>query len=286
MRQTAIRCRCLIYEHQLNVEGRLIAALSTSASVPDNPLLCLHGWLDNAASFIPMMQAAPSLPWLAIDWPGHGGSAHREGHYHLVDYVDDLYGVQRLFDSKLSIVGHSLGGLVASIYAGSFPEKVRRLVSIEAVGPMAWPAESAPQILRKAMISRRKQAVTKRCYHSIVDAVAARMAAQACLPREAAELLVERNLIKDGGRWYWRSDPKLRTLSPLRITSEQAEAWVRAIRCPTLIIEGQSGFQEVKLAIHERLGWFADARHKQLVGGHHLHMERGGDTVELIRDFV
>jgi len=63
------------------------------------PVLCLHGYLDNAASFLPLMQQIMQESDLllnrriiALDWPGHGHSDHRsEGaHYHFFDYVSDL----------------------------------------------------------------------------------------------------------------------------------------------------------------------------------------------------
>jgi pimeloyl-ACP methyl ester carboxylesterase len=271
----------------LQFEGREIAAISTRKELPDNPLLCLHGWLDNAASFQPLMLSAPELPWLAIDWPGHGFSPHRASPYHLVEYVDDLYGLQRAYQwPQLVLIGHSLGGMVASIYAGSFPEKISELVLIEAVGPMAWAGDEAPDILRKALISRRKQQAAMNCYSDFKEAVAARRAAQSCLPQAAAELLVKRNLVKQKGRWFWRSDPKLRTLSPLRMTSEQAVAWCRSIQSPTLIVEGINGYPMVKQAIAERLMLFKEAKHVVLSGGHHLHMTHTEELVNLLKKLI
>ena len=69
----------------------------------DGPLcLCLHGWLDNANSFLPLAEKLPQLQLVAIDLPGHGQSDHRspDAHYHFLDWVDDV--VQLLHLLQLS----------------------------------------------------------------------------------------------------------------------------------------------------------------------------------------
>ncbi|GAA5219314.1 alpha/beta fold hydrolase [Corallincola platygyrae] len=277
----------MMHEHLLDVEGRSIAALSTHKALPSQPILCFHGWLDNAASFIPLMQAAPELPWLAIDWPGHGHSYHKQEQYHFVDYVDEVYALYQLFGNQpLNLVGHSLGGLAAAMFAGSFPDKVKHLVSIEAVGPMAWAPETAPEILRKAILSRRRQPRAVSSYQTEQEAIEARVAAQPCLPEAAAKLLVTRNLEQKDSGWHWRSDPKLRTLSPLRVTPAQAEAWVRAVSAPTLVVEGVSGYEMVKQAISERRSWFQTLTLERIGGGHHPHMESADRLATLVRAFL
>ena len=69
-------------------EGKF-AGLSQQDSSPYR-LLCVHGWLDNAASFVPLLQAMPEQDAIAVDWAGHGKSKPRGAYYHFIDYVDDL----------------------------------------------------------------------------------------------------------------------------------------------------------------------------------------------------
>ncbi|NVK25415.1 MAG: hypothetical protein HWE10_10850, partial [Gammaproteobacteria bacterium] len=62
---------------QLALPQGNIAALQNEPKDGQEPVLALHGWLDNAASFIPLIQNIPTVNWTAIDLPGHGASFHR-----------------------------------------------------------------------------------------------------------------------------------------------------------------------------------------------------------------
>lgn len=271
--------------------GRLqLAALSTGDwSAEHPPVLCLHGWLDNAASFIPLMQQLPDTPMLAIDWPGHGHSQHlgTDSHYHFVDYVGDLF---ELINSqgwdRIHLLGHSMGGLIASVFAGTFPDKVRSLMMIEACGPMSWPEQEAPQILKKAVISRRKLADKQLTQHpSLAAAIAARRAA-GDLDDASARLLVERGIQASEQGFVWRSDPRLRTFSALRMTEGQAHAFVDATTAPALVVYGTEGFQMVRQAVQQRAGLYAQLELAELAGGHHLHMSHAANVAKTLRNFL
>lgn len=280
----------LLKEHQLSCGRLRLAALSNCDWTPDKPpVICLHGWLDNAASFVPLMRALPHVPFLAIDWPGHGHSHHlgADSHYHFVDYVGDLYELITAQGwDKVDIVGHSMGGLVASVFAGTFPEKLNRLAMIEACGPMSWPDREAPQILRKAVISRRKLADKQLTEHAtLASAVAARQAA-GDLGEESARLLVERGLKQRGERFVWRSDPRLRTFSALRMTEQQAQAFIQATTASVLVIHGDTGFDMVKQAIAQRSKDYQLFQLSELEGGHHLHMDNAEKVGQRLADFL
>jgi pimeloyl-ACP methyl ester carboxylesterase len=119
------------------------------------PVLGLHGWLDNAATFDRMGPhlAAAGIRLVSIDFPGHGMSTHRspDAVYHFTDYVYYALAVARKLGWKrFSILGHSLGAAIGIALAGTYPESVLRVVSVEALGLISKPAHAAPQTLRYA----------------------------------------------------------------------------------------------------------------------------------------
>src|SRR5579875_3291993 len=106
------------------------------------PLLALHGWLDNAASFgaiAPRLAACRRV--IAPDLPGHGHSAHLPAgaiRYHVVDQVDHvLDAADALGLASFDLLGHSLGAGIASLIAAALPARVGKLALIEGLGPLA-----------------------------------------------------------------------------------------------------------------------------------------------------
>lgn len=127
------------------------------------PVIMLHGWLDNSLTF---SQIGPELAQVsslyAVDMAGHGHSGHRPPgqSYQLMEYVADIAELIETYfcgsdqGGKVDIVGHSLGGIVGSLYAAAFPERVRKLVMIDSLGALSRPiSETIPQ-LRKSINKR------------------------------------------------------------------------------------------------------------------------------------
>lgn len=251
-------------------------------------VIALHGWLDNAASFIPLAEYLSEFHIIAIDFAGHGKSDHRApgAHYHLMDNVQDL---QELLTSlqldKVSLLGHSMGGIIASVYASCFPEKVNRLAVIESFGPLTMEADSSPEQLRKSIESRiAMQHKTPRHPDSLESAVKARLMAGYMKP-ESAQLLMERNLAQASEGWRWRTDPGLRTLSSLRLTEAQANAFITNVQCPWLTILGSQGFEKLKVNLNKRQSLVQQLSVETCEGGHHLHMDNPQSVAEKISTF-
>ena len=258
---------------------------------PGGPrLLCLHGWLDNAASFLPLAPHLAGFDLVALDLPGHGASAHRAPGYDyaFVDWVHDaLDAMDALGWDRADWLGHSMGGAIAASVAAAAPARVRRLALVEALGPVAAEAQGAGKRLRDAVAARR--ALTGKPPRLIPDldtAVAARLAASRMTP-EAARLIVERNLRPIEGGYAWRSDPRLTLPSHLRLTEETVQSLLRAIEAPVLVIAADPAppyfTPDVRAA---RLACLADGRVEVIPGGHHLHMEQPARVAAPLLDFL
>ena len=266
-------------------DGRHIVLLDNDQQ--GKPLLiALHGWLDNGASFLPLAPHLAEFHLICVDLPGHGHSDHKSTPYVFVDWLDDLYQLSQAAGwSRFMLLGHSLGALIASAYAGVFPEQVARLVMLEGLGPLSQPDEAVPAQLRKAILNRsRTRERASNGFASLDEAVAARCKVADITP-SAARLICERQLMARDGRWHWRSDPRLRDLSPLRMSEGQAQALIRAIACPVLFIRGEQGFATLLEQWQLRAGAFGQIEMAVVAGNHHFHMENSAQTAVCIEKF-
>jgi pimeloyl-ACP methyl ester carboxylesterase len=271
--------------------GRLAALRGGDPQGPK--LLALHGWLDNAASFEPLFPELSGFDLVALDLPGHGGSAHRApGHdYAYVDWLHDvLDALDALGWERAHLLGHSMGATIASTLASACPERVERLALIEGLGPLGAAAGSAGSRLREAVAARRalqrKAEAPARVIPDLASAVQARLLATP-MRREDAERIVRRNLRAVEGGFVWRSDPRLRLPSALRLTEEGILALLAGIEAPTLLIAASPAppyFTPAQRAA--RAACVRRLRVLELEGGHHLHMERATEVGARLRDFL
>jgi pimeloyl-ACP methyl ester carboxylesterase len=254
------------------------------------PLLALHGWLDNAASFAPLMPHLREFDVVALDLPGHGASAHRAPGYDyaFVDWIHDvLDALDALGWKRARLLGHSMGAAIATLVAASAPERVHKLAVIEALGPIAGAATTAGQRLREAVTARRTAAQRpRRVIPNLETAVKARLAV-GDMSDAAARLIVMRNLEAVEGGWRWRSDARLVLPSHLRITEEAARSIVHAVQAPTLLIAADPAPPYFTPELREaRMGCLRDGRLLVLKGGHHLHMEQSDTLAPHLLDFL
>ena len=240
-------------------------------------VLCLHGWLDNAASFVPLSPFLKNFDLLALDFAGHGFSSHRPdaSHYYV---TKNLYDVDAVLDvlgwETCHIIGHSMGGGVASAFAASLPERVNRLVLLDAVGILGQRANQAAEQLRLSVKSVRKNPSILRPYESVEDAMRARQQ-KSDLSDDAARLLCERSLEHTGDYYQWRTDPRLNWRSPQLFTDDQVLDLLAAIRAATLVITSPSAIEYLgEDMLHKRLAAIADCQHVTDDGHHHFHMEQ------------
>ncbi|GAB4348539.1 MAG: alpha/beta fold hydrolase [Gammaproteobacteria bacterium] len=252
------------------------------------PVLSLHGWLDNAASFDFLAPLLPGKRIVAVDMAGHGRSQHRPDgvHYHFIDFVPDILAVaDSLGWNRFSMVSHSLGAGVSAVLAGTVPERVERLVLIEGLGPWSGTAESTPGRLAEAshqlLHKKRRRAPG---YPSLEQAAEARRKV-GDLSREAALTLAGRGTKKLNDQWIWRSDPRLTYRSPIYLTEEQVCAFLSRIEAPTLLIRGETGLDAPQQRWEARARVVPDIECLTLPGGHHLHMESPQPVAEAINRF-
>ncbi|MDM1696209.1 alpha/beta fold hydrolase [Thiopseudomonas alkaliphila] len=240
------------------------------------PVLALHGWLDNAMSFERLAPQLPGLRIVALDMAGHGYSQHRslDASYQLWDYAMDAFlAAEHLGWDKFSLLGHSLGGIVSVLLSGAMPERIERVALIDGLAPYTGEADEAPEKLREALLAQIALKDKGKPVHPTVEsAIKARMQGLIAVSREAAELLVQRGLSPVRGGFTWNTDARLTLPSPLRLTKAHALSFALAVKCPVCLILATEGILLQERGLEPFLAMLPYQQHR-LPGGHHLHLD-------------
>lgn len=265
-----------VVEREFQIKGRRIAARCWhDASLP--PLLALHGWQDNAASFDRLVPLLPDFHIVAMDFAGHGFSDWRAPgtRYHTLDHVDDVLGVvDALGWTRFRFVGHSMGAGIGVLLAGALPERVGPMVLIDGLGPYPGEPGQAPAILREALLEWSGYAPREeRVFADRETAVQARRRGFTPLSEDAARLLCSRGLKAVPGGYCWTLDRRVRQHSSLRLSETQIDAFLGNIAAPVLLIRAENGFPAAAPVFERRWRSVRQGELLTLPGGHHLHLD-------------
>ncbi|MDI9238187.1 alpha/beta hydrolase [Lysobacter sp. LF1] len=272
--------------------GRISGLRAGDAGAPR--VLALHGWLDNAASFVPLAAHLRGIDLVAADLPGHGASAHLPAgaDYSFAAAVNAVLDIaDALGWERFSLLGHSMGAGISSLVAASCPQRVERLVAIEALGALAEVPERTVSRMREAIAATRAlRGKSLRVFPDIAVAVRARMTAGAQvgsrLEETAARLLVERGVVPVEGGFTWSSDPRLTLPTMQRPTEPQVRDLVAGIECPTRVIFANPAQPYLPDPLRrERTALLPRGELVVMEGGHHLHMEQPAEVAAVIGDF-
>jgi pimeloyl-ACP methyl ester carboxylesterase len=232
---------------------------------------------------------------IAPDLRGHGDSAWAiGGMYAVADFVLDLANlIDGLGPEPVVLIGHSLGGAISLMYTGVYPERVRRLVAIEGLGPPPAMLErmrdrTADQRMREWIEGVRKIGARQPRRYESFDAAAARMREEnSFLTDEQAKHLtihsVNRN---EDGTWSWKFDNYVRSFAPYRFDVDDMRALWGRIECPTLLVRGANSWASDP----EKDGRVAPFRNARLAtipdAGHWVHHDQLGAFVAELRGFL
>jgi pimeloyl-ACP methyl ester carboxylesterase len=206
-------------------------------------VVLLHGFMDCGASWdlvaAPLCQHGYDL-W-APDMRGFGDSdrVRGGGYYHFPDYVADLDAIAREAGwSRISLVGHSMGGTIASLFTTARPDLIDRVALLEGLGPPHMPPELAPTRLRRWLDNLATPRTPR--LPATFDEACERLAFYH--PRVTPEVLRTRaemlTIARDDGSLAWRHDPLHRTTSPSLFNAEAFGACLATIECPVMFLSG------------------------------------------------
>ncbi|XXF76808.1 alpha/beta hydrolase [Myxococcaceae bacterium GXIMD 01537] len=252
-------------------------------------VLFLHGWLDHSHSFDAMLEHLPDAWRLALlDFRGMGRSAHlpRGAHYHFTDYLLDVEAaVDGLGLGPVYLVGHSLGGIIATAYAAARPERVRGLLLIESLGPTGGAPTVAVERLR-GLLEDSARPPHRKPYPSVEAAAARLRENNPSLTPEAAHHLALHGTEPRADGLVFRFDPAHRRRFGYGYDEAQWLAVARTVACPVRMVFGSDGLPFDSEPARERLAALRAPPPVVLPGGHHLHMEKPREVASVLVDFL
>jgi pimeloyl-ACP methyl ester carboxylesterase len=248
------------------------------------PLILVHGGRDHCRAWDWVAERlAPDWHVIAPDLRGHGDSAWADaGGYVMLGFIYDLAQlIHQQATAPVTLIGHSLGGNIATRFTGLYPELVRRLVCIEGLGPSPkmeaeMAAKSVDARLRGWVDEQRQLAARQpRRYATLADALARMRAENAHLSESQAEHLTRYGVRQnEDGTYTWKFDPYIRSFPPLDSTREEIRTLWGRITCPTLLVYGTQSWAS-NPATDGRAAHFGNATVHLIEGaGHWVHHDR------------
>ncbi|OAF02642.1 alpha/beta hydrolase [Bradyrhizobium centrolobii] len=255
-------------------------------------VILVHGGRDHCRSWDVIARSLqPHFHVLAPDLRGHGDSDWTKGgSYALTEFVYDLAQLVRaIAEPQVTLIGHSMGGMVSLIYSGSFPEQMSALVVLD--GVTVLPDAPKPPVHERitrwiGQLDKLHDRAPRR-YRTIEDAAAQMITYNKRLSRELALHLATHGARQnEDGSYSWKFDPYQRASSPHRLWPDDHVALWSRIACPTLLLNaGESFLAGSKAAGLE--SYFQQARIETISGaGHWLHHDRPREVLGAIRRFL
>jgi pimeloyl-ACP methyl ester carboxylesterase len=258
-------------------------------------IFLLHGWMDVSASFQFVVDALRG-DWdvYAPDWRGYGLTQWgKSDSYWFPDYLADL---EKLLDhfasSSINLVGHSLGGNVATMYAGTRPQRVAKLVNLEGFGLAPTRPEQAPRRYAR-WLDELHEPPRLRPYKDFAELAQRLRKANPRLTAERADFLA-RHWGRDAGAEgvVLRGDPAHKIVNPVLYRYEEVRACWQQVGAPVLWVDAAESDTLKRLGLDEaqhaeRRSAFRSLQYETVKeAGHMLHHDQPEELARLIEAFL
>lgn len=259
-------------------------------------IFLLHGWMDSSASFQFVVDAMVR-DWdiMAPDWRGFGLSQWQHSTYWFPEYGVDLEALLAHFspDQPATVVGHSMGGNVAGMYAGLRPSRIRKLINLDAFGVVLMRPEDYPERLGKWLDEKVRGPRAPRSYASAEDYAKRLMQANPRLrPEQAAFLSVKFSQRNEQGHLIPAADPWHRLTAPMLLHASDFMTFWGKITAPVLWVVGEESYLYRRFdgrqdEYRQRVASFQNATEVVMPEtGHNLHHDQPERVARLIEGFI
>ena len=266
------------------------------------PLVMVHGWMDVGASYQFVIDAFASNHYvIAPDWRGYGlTDAPATDNFWFPDYLADLDFLIDHFspEAPVHLVGHSMGGNIAMLYAGVRPSRVSKLVNLEGFGMPATQPSQAPGRYARWMDELKALHRGEFDLHTYpdADAVARRlMKTNPRLSADKAEWLARHWARAEAdGQWHILGHAAHKIVNAQLYRVDEVMESFRRIAAPTLAVEAEHDMfaqcyqcRYTLAEYHELLRAVSDVRRARVAGaGHMMHHDKPAEVARLIEEFL
>ena len=265
---------------------------------PDGPpMLLIHGGRDHCRNWDWVAEHfAKDYHIIAPDLRGHGDSQwEASGNYTQISYV---YDIAKLLQQKnmhdVTVIGHSLGGAIALMYTALFPERVKKLVAIEGMGPSPSLAAKQAEIsindrIRSWVDDMRKlSGRLPRRYDTLDDAFKRMRDENPHLSEEQARHLTLHGANQnEDGTYSWKFDNYVRVFSMSGLPNEEVKKMYGEISCPTLLMRGEESWASDPVADGRTQCFNCPIEYQSFANaGHWVHHDQLDRFVSRVEDFL
>ena len=265
---------------------------------PDGPpMLLIHGGRDHCRNWDWVAEHfAKDYHIIAPDLRGHGDSQwEASGNYTQISYV---YDIAQLLQQKnmhdVTVIGHSLGGAIALMYTALFPERVKKLVAIEGMGPSPSLAAKQAEIsindrVRSWVDDMRKlSGRLPRRYDTLDDAFKRMRDENPHLSEEQARHLTLHGANQnEDGTYSWKFDNYVRVFSMSGLPNEEVKKMYGEIGCPTLLMRGEESWASDPVADGRTQCFNCPIEYQSFANaGHWVHHDQLDGFVDRVSEFL
>jgi pimeloyl-ACP methyl ester carboxylesterase len=266
------------------------------------PLVMVHGWMDVSASFQFVIDAMQDDHWvIAPDWRGFGlTETPGIDNYWFPDYLADLDQLLDHYvgDRPVNLVGHSMGGHIATLYSGIRPERIARLVNLEGFGMPASRPSQAPGRYAKWMDelkAMQRGEMDLKPYDSLEGVAQRLMKTNPRLSSDKAHWLAQHwSQANAQGEWRILGHAAHKVINAQLFKVDETQAIYERITAPTLCVvadnDSLTQWWKDKYTLTEFMARIASVPQLQHAviqdAGHMLHHDQPQQLAVLIESFV
>ncbi|XP_039443103.1 probable serine hydrolase [Culex pipiens pallens] len=268
------------------------------------PILCLHGWQDNAGTFDTLIPLLPkNVSFLAIDFPGHGYSSRIPDGltYQTISSINLLLAIMTEYGwKKVSFMSHSMGAVLHFVFAAIFPDKVDLIISLDSLKPQVLPvefmiarlADSFPQFMIADARNQQKSEPPAYTYEEMIERL--HEGTFQSISKETCPYLLHRNIRKSAKypeKYFFTRDSRLKHHAGHPFSHELIMEFATRLKMPFMFVkatrspyfEEKKYYDEAVQVLREGNAYF---ELHQVEGRHHVHLTNPERVAPLVTDFL